>query len=499
MTLEHCRKIQEDVDDRGLVSPAAAEEASSMATDGRWSKVKAIAVALVAAGTAGLSGLAMSGTANAQPTPIRHIVVLYLENHSFDNLLGYWCRHYRGRCPDGGMPSSVTLSGGTAVTPSVAPDKVPRVAHSVAAQQVAIDGGKMDGWGNVHGCTAGTGYACITGYTPAQVPNLAALGHKFAISDMTFSMTDSPSWGGHLYAVMAQLDGFRGDNPRPANGVALGPGYGCDSNRVTPWTSRGGTTQIVPSCVPDYALRQANGGAFRPTPAKYAPTLLDRLHAARLSWRIYGEPKPPSSTHPVAAGYGWDICPSFAECLYTHQKADNVQSSTFVRVAQTGHLPNFAIVTPGGTDARFSEHNDFSMTAGDDWLGQIASAVMDGPEWKSTVLFITWDDCGCFYDQVPPGVNPDGTAQGPRAPLVIVSPYARPGYTDATPTTFAGILAYTEHTFGLSPLGVNDQNAYPFTNVFNYRQKPLRPARMVNRPWPRDAYHVSMKAAQQDT
>jgi phospholipase C len=124
---------------------------------------------------------------------------------------------------------------------------------------------------------------------------------------------------------------------------------------------------------------------------------------------------------------------------------------------------------------------------------------MHGPQWRSTVLFITWDDCGCFYDQVPPGFNPDGTAQGPRTPLVIVSPYARPGYTDRTATTFAGILAYTERTFGLTPLGLNDARAYPFTNAFNYHQAPLQPARMVSRPWPWAAYHVNMKAALQDS
>jgi len=312
-------------------------------------------------------------------------------------------------------------------------------------------------------------------------------------------MADSPSWGGHLYAVMASLDGFKGDNPNPAAGVTAGPGWGCNSDRVTSWTPQGGTSQIVPSCVPDYSLGLANGGAFRPTPVKYAPTILDRLQAAHLSWRIYGEPHPPNSTVPTAAGYGWDICPSFAECLDTHQKVNNVASSTFVRTAQAGHLPNFAIVTPGGADAKLSEHNGFSMTAGDDWLGQVASALMNGPEWRSTALFITWDDCGCFYDQVPPGVNPDGTAQGPRTGLVIVSPYAKARYTDTTATTFAGILAYTERTFGLTPLGPNDKNAYPFTNAFNYSQAPLRPAAMVYRPWPADAYHINMKQAEQDT
>jgi len=456
-------------------------------------------VALLAAGMAGLCGVGMASTASAQPQPVRHIVVLYLENHTFDNLLGYWCNHHPRRCPDGGMPSSVALSDKTVVKPDVMPDIVPNVSHTVTAQHAAIDGGKMDGWQNVPGCAAKTGYACIGGYTPAQVPNLAALARRFAISDRTFSMAGSPSWGGHLYAVMGSLDSFEGENPIPAPGVTLGLGWGCDSNRITQWKAPGGAVKLIPSCIPDYSLGLPNGGAFKATPAKHAPTIMDRLHAKGLSWRIYGQPTPPSSGGPTAAGYGWDICPSFAECLFTHQKANNVPSATFVRNARSGKLPNFAVVTPGGTDAAFSEHNGFSITAGDDWLGQVASAVMNGPQWRSTVLFITWDDCGCFYDQVPPRVNPDGTAQGPRTPLVIVSPYAKPSYTDRTATTFAGILAYTEHTFGLPPLSVNDKKAYPFSNAFNYRQAPLRPARMVQTPWPPDAYHVNMKEADQDT
>ena len=469
-----------------------------MSAHARWARVRAGAVACVVAGTAGFAGFAPAAVARAQPTPIQHIVVLYLENHSFDNLLGYWCRNHRGRCPDGGMPSLVRLSNGAVVTPSVTPERVPTLGHDVASQQAAIDHGLMDGWQHVSGCTVATGFACISGYKPAQVPNLAALASKFAINDLTFSMADSPSWGGHLYAVMASLDGFKGDTPSPARGATPGPGWGCNSRRVTLWSS-GGATKTVPSCVPDYALRLPHGGAFKHTPVRHAPTILDRLGAAGLSWRIFGEPNPPGSGSPTSGGYGWDICPSFAECLYTSQKANNVPSATFIHTARTGHLPNFSIVTPGGLDARFSEHNGFSMTAGDDWLGQVASAVMHGPQWRSTALFITWDDCGCFYDQVPPGFNPDGTPQGPRTPLVIVSPYAKPGFTDRRATTFAGILAYTERTFGLKPLGLNDARAYPFTNAFNYRQAPRQPARMVYRPWPREAYHVNMRAAKQDT
>jgi phospholipase C len=476
--------------------------------------------ALAAAATAGLVALASACASSAQPvpahasskpvpshaasagaqaSPVRHIVVLYLENHSFDNLLGYWCNRHPLRCPDGGMPASVRLSDKTVVKPGVSPDIVPQVLHSVPAQRLAIDGGKMDGWQKLHGCAASAHYACISGYKPGQVPNLVSLANRFAISDRTFSMADSPSWGGHLYAVMASLDGFEGQNPRAAPGVRPGPGWGCDSRRITPWTSPGGTVRKVPSCVPDFSLGLRHGGAFRPTPVKYAPTIMDRLHAAGLSWRIYGQPKPPGNNRPTAKGYGWDICPSFAECLYTRQKTNNVPSASFVQNARSGHLPNFAVVTPGGTDAKLSEHNGFSMTAGDDWVGRIASAVMHGPEWRSTVLFITWDDCGCFYDQVRPGLNPDGTAQGPRTPLIIVSPYAKRGFTDRTATTFAGILAYAEHTFGLTPLGVNDARAYAFGKSFDYKQPAFTPARTFYRSWPADAYHVNLKEANQGT
>ena len=153
------------------------------------------------------------------------------------------------------------------------------------------------------------------------------------------------------------------------------------------------------------------------------------------------------------------------------------------------------MVTPGGPETGASCHNQTSITACDNWAGQLVSAVERGPDWRSTAVFITWDDCGCFYDQVPPGTNPDGTAQGPRVPLIIVSPFARPGFTDTTASTFAGILSYTEHTFGLSPLSPNDAAAYPFSNAFNYSQAPLAPARMVQRQLPASAKRIRLTPA----
>jgi phospholipase C len=436
-----------------------------------------LAVPVLAA--AALAAAAGGGPAPAKAagTPVQHVVVLYLENHSFDSILGFWCDQNPGRCPSGGMPATVTLKGGVSVTPSVTPDLVPTVDHNVRWQGTAIDGGKMDGWAAIPGCGAPS-YACVSGYTPAGIPNVTALASQFAISDATFSMHDSPSWGGHLYALAATLDGFSGENPGcgPGTTCPVG-GWGCASDWLTPWGPQG---LMEPPCVPDPNLPPAQypyGGAQSPTPVPYVPTILDRLDAAGLPWRIYD-----SAQHTAHAT--WAACPSFAECFYTSQASNWVSYSQFTAAAAAGTLPAFSLIEPGGAQTQDAEHNGMSMTAGDQWLGQVAQAVENSPDWSSTVLFITWDDCGCFYDQVPPPLNAEGQQEGPRSPVIIVSPYAKPGYTDDTPTTFAGILAYTEQTFGLAPLSPEDAAAYDFTGAFDYTQPPTAKARIVTRPVP---------------
>ncbi|HEV2371720.1 MAG TPA: hypothetical protein VGS19_06070, partial [Streptosporangiaceae bacterium] len=66
------------------------------------------------------------------------------------------------------------------------------------------------------------------------------------------------------------------------------------------------------------------------------------------------------------------------------------------------------------------------------------------------------------------------------------------------PTSFASILAFTEHNFGLAPLSAIDSTAYPFTNAFNYSQAPLKPVRMVRRPLPPSARHIHVTKSMLD-
>ncbi len=413
-----------------------------------------------------MTATASSQAAEPAASPIRHVVIIYQENHSFDNTLGDLCV-VDHRC--NGSIAPLRLKSGVSVTPKVSPDIVPSVDHTVHGQLTAEDGGKMDGWAELSGCDAPS-YGCITYYRPSQIPSLAALARQFVISDRTFQSADSPSWGAHLELAAATLDGFTGNNPSvlPPAGVPLGPGWGCDSNRSAQWVSPTGNRMSEPSCIPDPSLPKPNGGAFKPTPVAHVPTIMDRLTAAGLSWRIYA--KMPSLTN-LKNNYTWAICPTFADCLYTGLRKNMVPTANILADAGAGHLPALSLVMPAPDNQNTSQHNYESMLRGDNWIGQMVSAIEHGPDWASTAIFITYDDCGCFYDHVPP---PPG--KGIRAPMVIVSPYARPGYTDSTPADDVGsMLAFVEHTFNVPPLTAVDANAYDYRGSFNYAQRPLKP------------------------
>jgi phospholipase C len=272
----------------------------------------------------------------------------------------------------------------------------------------------------------------------------------------------------------ATLDQFQGDNPKFVSGLGVkkGPGLGCDSNREAFW---GPNNTLVPSCIPD----QQGRGPFTRSPVKYVPTMFDTMNSAGVSWKIYGAE---GSQDPNAKGYLWTICPTFYECLGSSQYQNLVPASNVLTDAQNGTLPRVSFVTPTDTN---SQHNSQSMAVGDNWIGRVVGAIEAGPDWSSTAIFLTWDDCGCFYDHVNP--LQFNSEWGIRVPMIIVSPFAKQGYTDSTNATYASLLAYVERTFGLpalNPCGnkggcTDDANAYDYSAAFDYGQTPVAPTSMV--------------------
>ena len=454
--------------------------------------------ALCGAASATVGLLGMQPTARAANSPIIHIVVLMQENHSFDNEFGFWCNQHRSRCA--GMPPVVRLADGNTIVPSTTPKKVPNINHLIKAQALAV----TNNWDKISGCTASKNYVCISGYSPSAVPNLTSLASHYTILDHAFTMAAAPSWGGHLDEMAASADGFTGDNPTQAKNTTPGPGWGCDSDRVMAMLPvHGKNIPPQPSCIPDYSLGLPDGGAFGPTLARHVPTIMDEMNQAGVSWKIYAmstaQGHQDSKLPPWY--YGWSACPSFADCLYTSQDAKLVNSNKFFTDAAAGALPSVSFVMPTGDDNWvYSQHNGQNNAAGDNWIGRIVSAAMNGPEGTATAVIIAYDDCGCFYDQLKPPLAPDGRQMGPRVPFVIVSPYTRPKSTDSAVTSATGsILAFIEWDFGLPALGVNDRNAYNLSIDFNFSQKPIPFPRMVSQKLPASAYRLAWSTAHSPT
>jgi phospholipase C len=392
------------------------------------------------------SALATGKRQTADPSPIQHVVIIEQENHSFDNVLGGICVEAtageNSHAPCDGATTGKVRKGHTDSTIALTamPDIVPNISHSGAAQTKAIDNGAMDFF-------TSPGYSQVTA---SEIPNLTALAVQYTISDRTFEMNTIPSWGSHLELATGTLDGF---STNPGNNPTIGTAgntkyhdWGCRSWNDVAW---GPSNQMVPSCIPN----PDGSGTYKPTPVPYTLSIFDLLDQAGLSWKIYaGEQK-------------WGICPSLAECIYGSQAANMVSDTAVLTDAANGNLPAVSFVTPSGAN---SQHNEDSMTQGDNWIGQVVSAIENSPDWASTAIFITWDDCGCFYDHVPP---PAG--MGIRVPMVIVSPYAKAGYTDSNTASFASILAYIEHNFDLPSLGQADSASYDYSDSFDYSQAPI--------------------------
>jgi phospholipase C len=193
---------------------------------------------------------------------------------------------------------------------------------------------------------------------------------------------------------------------------------------------------------------------------------MDDLQQNGDTFKIYGATKGKS-------GYGWSICPTFADCLYTNQVNDLVPAGDVLTDAKAGTLPSFSFLVPtNGPSGPTSQHNGTSMAVGDNWIGQVIAAIENGPDWASTAIFLTWDDCGCFYDSVAPPSN-----LGIRVPMIVISPWTIKGHTDHNVATWASILAFTEHVLAVPPLNATDKNAYDYLQSFNFAQTPTQIAR----------------------
>ena len=181
------------------------------------------------------------------------------------------------------------------------------------------------------------------------------------------------------------------------------------------------------------------------------------------------------------SGYRWSALDAIDHIRNTSLWTDHVvPTAQFVDDATNGRLPAVSWLV---VNADRSEHPPASVCVGENWTVQQLNAVMQGPDWNSTAIFLTWDDFGGFYDHVPPP-KVDNFVFGPRVPLLIISPYARQGFISHTFYEFSSVLKFIEERFGLKPLTKRDSEANDMLDSFDFDQRPLPPLILKQRQCP---------------
>jgi phospholipase C len=179
------------------------------------------------------------------------------------------------------------------------------------------------------------------------------------------------------------------------------------------------------------------------------------MHRAGVSWRYYvfngTEPDcandalltcPPVRQKATTPGI-WNPLLRFDTVRNDHQLSNITSIKNFYTSAANGRLPDVSWVIPSG---EVSEHPPGKVSAGQSYVTGLVNAVMRGPDWKSTAIFVTWDDWGGLYDHVqPPRVDRDG--YGLRVPGIVISPYARRGYIDHQVLSFDAYAKFIEDRF----------------------------------------------------
>jgi phospholipase C len=139
----------------------------------------------------------------------------------------------------------------------------------------------------------------------------------------------------------------------------------------------------------------------------------------------------------------WNPLPDFVTVHQDNQLGNIQESNNVFRDARAGTIPAVSWVIPSGDS---SEHPPASILAGQEHVTNVINAIMSGPDWSSTAIFLTWDDWGGFYDHVqPPTV--DGQGYGLRVPGIVISPYAKRGYIDHQTLSFDAYLKFIEDDF----------------------------------------------------
>jgi len=443
---------------------------------------------ILAACAAGPSGGGESR--NGGRAPIDHIVVLFLENRTFDHLFGTYpgvdgLAGYRGRQADRSGVTYVTLphplgrdrqpdprfpadlpNAPFPMQKYVGPfdltnNPVHRFYHMQRQYGVGADGVPMGKW-VVEGTSGGItmGY-----YDRSSSPAQWRLADEFVLLDRWFQGIHGGSFANHFYLISAGVARYP-DAPADERAAGIGPeGRAEKDGEVDPdgWVVNNLDPPYPPQRV-DHILR---------TP-QTAPTIADRLDAAGVTWAWY------------AAGWGGGadavkqgLMPHHNPFQYVKRimetpegRAHIRDAAEFSRALRDGGLPSVAFVKPHSKDNAHAVSS--TVGAGDRWIAEMVREVMASRYWPRVAVVITYDEGGGWFDHVRPPVV-DRFGLGTRVPTLIVSPYAKRGFVGHREYDHASVLKLIEWRFGLEPLTDRDRRAAAPLEAFDFSQSPRAP------------------------
>jgi phospholipase C len=368
-----------------------------------------------------VSALPRSVSAATGESPIKHIIVMVQENHTFDNYFGTY-PGVNGLYNATAMP---TAAGGA---PTVEPYllKTPvltgNLNNSWDAAHEAYDNGKMDGF-----IAAQDGSNVTMGYYDYHlIPYYWDYASQFVLMDNFFTSVMGPSLPNHVYLVAGQSGGLTVDSR--------------------------------------YGAMDFNSSTISRNTFEFS-SVVNELEADGVSWRYY------AGDYTVLNN--WNPLPAFASVENNQSLLQNVvETSQFITDVKSNSLPSVAWVMPDSDIV--SEEPPANVTLGEETVVSEINAVMSSPYWNSTAIFLTWDDWGGFYDHVPPP-QVDEYGYGLRVPCLIISPYAKQGFVDGTQGDFTSTLRFIETIFNVPSLATRDARANNLLEAFDFQQNPRAP------------------------
>ena len=415
---------------------------------------------------------------------LQHLVVIYLENRSFDNLYGEFAGA-DGLANAGAAATQVDSAGAPYATlPPVPaenghgldphfpatlanrpfcisdflpPDQPTRdLVHRFYQEQVQIDGGRMDRFACVS-----TARALSMGFYHTRDLPLATVAREYTLCDRFFHAAFGGSWLNHIWLVAAATP--RWPSP-PAGAFARldAAGHLVHDGAVTPDSFV--VNNVVPTSMPHPAHPNPN---IQP-PEFDLPTIGDRLSAKGVSWAWYsggwsdalaGHPDRLFEFHHQPFAYFANYADSTPA-----RRAHLFDESEFLPAVKAGTLPAVAFLKPIGA---LNEHPGYTdVLSGERHVIELLHALEAGPLWRSTAVIITYDENGGLWDHVAPPAG-DRWGPGTRVPAIVVAPFAKRHFVDHTTYDTTSILALIEHRWGLPPLGPRDAAAADLTHAFD--------------------------------